>query len=131
MPTYDYECPNKKCRVKTFDRILPLAEYRDPQTCEGCGTVATKVISAPGLIFRGDGWASKNNRISGQMAEKRRRTGVKQNERARDAPGVSLVPNVEGERTSSWADAAKLAGSKGKSTESYGAKIREERTKAR
>lgn len=128
MPTYEYKCPNKKCRVDEFERFLPIAEYDSPQKCEKCGTLGTKLVSAPGLIFVGDGWASKNNRIAGQMAEKRRRVGEKQNERQRDAPGVSLVPNVNGERTETWADAAKLAASKGKSAATYAPKVRAERS---
>lgn len=40
MPTYQYEC---QCGA-TFDRVLPVAMYADPQTCE-CGKVASKVIT--------------------------------------------------------------------------------------
>lgn len=128
MPTYDYECP--KCEA-CFERVLPLAQYQDPQVCEACGTVAKKVLSAPGLIFKGDDWASKNNRIAGQMAEKNRKVSQKQEERKRDAPGVRLVPNVGGERTESWSDAAKLAASQGKNTASYGEKIQAEKVSKR
>lgn len=127
MPTYEYKCPNKKCKTDEFERFLPIAEYDSPQKCEACGTIGTKQISAPGLIFVGDGWMSKNNRVAGQMAEKRRRVGEKQEARKRDAPGVRLVPNVNGERTESWSDAQKLAASKGKSSASYEPKVRAER----
>jgi len=127
MPTYEYKCPNKKCKVDEFERFLPIAEYDSPQKCEKCGTLGKKQVSSPGLIFVGDGWASKNNRVAGQMAAKRRRVGEKQTERVRDAPGVRLVPNVNGERTESWADAQKLATAKGKSGASYEPKVRAER----
>ena len=40
MPTYQYEC---QCGA-TFDRVLPVAQYADPQTC-ACGKVARKVIT--------------------------------------------------------------------------------------
>lgn len=126
MPTYEYEC--KKCKVE-FERFLPIAEYDSPQKCETCGTVGKKLISSPGLIFHGDGWASKNNRVAGQMRKKNERISERQEERKRDAPGVRLVPNVEGERTESWSDAAKLAASKGKNTSSYETKIRAEKAK--
>jgi putative FmdB family regulatory protein len=125
MPTYEYRC--EKCEIE-FERFLPIAEYDSPQKCEECGTVGKKQISSPGLIFVGDGWASKNNRIAGQMQKKNERVSAKQEERKRDAPGVKLVPNFEGERTSSWSEAAKMAASKGKSAESYASKIRSERT---
>jgi hypothetical protein len=106
-----------------------MAQYQDPQTCEVCGKVAKRLISAPGFILKGDGWAGKNIKINGQMAKKNERVSAKQKERARDAPGISLVPNVSGERVESWSDAQKLAGSQGKSTASYDAKVRSEQGK--
>jgi putative FmdB family regulatory protein len=42
MPTYVYECPNGH----TFERILRVAEYLDPQACK-CGKWGKKVITAP------------------------------------------------------------------------------------
>jgi len=126
MPTYDYECP--KCEA-SFERVLPMAQYQDPQTCEACGTVAKRVLSAPNFILKGDNWASKANRINGQMAEKNRRLDSKQAERKKENPGVTLVPNVNGERVGSWSEAQKLAASKGKNVESYAPKVREERAK--
>ena len=49
MPTYEYECP----KGHEFERILPVARYDEPQTCE-CGRVAQKLISRPALA-----WASR------------------------------------------------------------------------
>lgn len=49
MPTYEYEC----AKGHKFDRILPVARYDEPQTCE-CGKVAQKLISRPALA-----WASR------------------------------------------------------------------------
>lgn len=49
IPTYSYECD---CGA-SFDRVLPLADYNAPQTCE-CGKTATKVISAPQLMISQD-----------------------------------------------------------------------------
>lgn len=40
MPMYNYKCG---CGEE-FVRLLKLAQYRDPQTCEKCGKVAEKVI---------------------------------------------------------------------------------------
>jgi putative FmdB family regulatory protein len=126
MPTYDYECP--KCE-SSFERVLPLAQYRDPQTCETCGEIATKVMSPVNFVLKGDNWASKANRISGQMAQKNRKLDAKQAERKRSMPGVTLVPNVNGERVGSWSEAQKLAASKGKNAESYAPKVRKEQAK--
>ena len=44
----------------------------------------------------------------------------------RDAPNVTLVPNVNGERVDSWSDAQKLAKDLGKNTESYNSLIKKE-----
>ena len=46
MPTYEYECP----KGHEFERILPVARYDEPQTCE-CGNVAQKLISRPALAW--------------------------------------------------------------------------------
>lgn len=124
MPTYEYECP--KCG-NTWEEVLPLSRYQEPQNCPNCGGVGNKLVSSPGLIFQGDGWATKNNRIAGQMRKKTEAAASRQEERRRDGPGVRLVPNVDGERTESWSDARKLAASQGKDTSSYDAKVVSER----
>ena len=49
MPTYEYECQ----KGHKFERILPVARYDEPQTCE-CGNLAKKLISRPALA-----WASR------------------------------------------------------------------------
>lgn len=125
MPTYDYECPS--CG-DAFERVLPLAEYNTPQTCE-CGSQAVKVISAVGFVLKGDDWPGKNLRVKQQMAAKNKILSKKQEERKRDAPGVKLAPNVGGERVDSWSDAQKLAASKGLNASSYASKVAEERSK--
>lgn len=45
MPMYDYHC--EACG--DFSALRPLSEYREPMRCPDCGTVATRVISAPNL----------------------------------------------------------------------------------
>lgn len=123
MPTYEYEC--EKCAI-CFERVVPLSRFDEIQTCESCSSPAKRLISLSGVVFKGDGWASKNNRVAGQMRDKNRRVSARQEVLKREGPGVSLAPNVNGERTSSWSDAAKLAASQGKNVESYAPKIREE-----
>lgn len=126
MPTYTYVC--ETCETP-FERVLSISRYDEPQTCEACGGPGKQTVSLPNFILKGDGWAGKNIKIAGQMAAKNRILDKKQEERKRDAPGVRLAPNVDGERVDSWADAQKLAASKGKNTESYDAKVREEKAK--
>jgi hypothetical protein len=104
-----------------------MSESSAVQSCSSCGGEGKRRFSLPNFVLKGDGWVGKNLRIKSQMAEKNRKLGKKQEELKRDAPGVRLVPNVEGERVDSWSEAQKLASSKGKNTESYAAKVREEK----
>lgn len=127
MPTYEYRC--ESC-AHEFERVLRMSECSDPQACPECGTSpATKRVSAgAGFILSGDGWTGKNIRVANQMAEKNRRLDAKQNEMKRDAPSVTLAPNVDGERVGSWAEAQKLAASKGKDASTYDSVVRKERS---
>jgi putative FmdB family regulatory protein len=43
MPVYDYSCG----ACGTFSANRPMAEYREPQACPGCGEPAPRVLSAP------------------------------------------------------------------------------------
>jgi len=85
------------------------------------------MVSNVGFILKGDGWTGKNMRIKRQMSSKNRRLATKENEMKRDAPNVSLAPNVDGERVGSWAEARKLAASQGKNTASYDSYVRKEK----
>ena len=53
------------------------------------------------------------------MREKNKKLDARTAEMKRDAPNVSLAPNVEGQRVDSWSEAQRLAKSKGKNTEYY------------
>lgn len=128
MPTYEYQCQASDCEYP-FEVRLSLSEYNAPQVCPMCGGVARKLISALNFVLRGDDWPGKNIKIKGQMAAKNERLTAKQNAMRRDAPGMTLAPNVGGERVGSWSEAQKLASEKGLSTASYEAKIKEEKSK--
>jgi len=105
-----------------------MSQYDAPQNCD-CGALGKRELSVPNFVLKGDDWTSKNLRVAGQMSDKNRALDKKQDEKKREAPGLRLAPNVNGERVDSWVDAKKLAESKGKSPESYDAKIREEKSK--
>ena len=116
MPTYLYHCDS--CE-KDFEKILPIARYDELQNCPDCGEgPARKMITRPNFILKGDDWTGKNIRINNQMRKKNESLNSRQSNRQKESK-ISLVPNVEGERTESWSDAAKLAKSKGKSTSGY------------
>lgn len=52
MPIYEYEC--ESCH----ERIEVMQKVNDPplKKCERCGGKLNKVISAPGIQFKGSGW---------------------------------------------------------------------------
>ncbi|MBS3811208.1 MAG: FmdB family transcriptional regulator [Halanaerobiales bacterium] len=59
MPTYLYECKN--CgRFEEFQKITdePIKE------CPQCGAKVKKIIGAPGIIFKGSGFYSTDNKHS-------------------------------------------------------------------
>ena len=66
MPIYEYQC--KKCS-KTFDRLLLISQFDEPQICD-CGGKTTKLISLCSFVNE-----TSENRpldcIIGKDAEKR------------------------------------------------------------
>jgi putative FmdB family regulatory protein len=124
MPMYQYQCLS--CEIE-FDKMVPLAQYDQPQPCEDCGKETRKLLAMPGVIFKGDSWGTKNGRVAGQMREKNKRLKAKERDYKGDGMIPSLAPNVEGERVSSWSEASKLAKDKGKNTSGYDKMARKEK----
>jgi putative FmdB family regulatory protein len=117
VPIYAFRC--EECE-EHFDRVLSISRMEEPQDCPACGaSPAKKLVTSPNFVLKGDDWAGKNIRIANQMRKKRDRLAGKENEIKRDAPSVRLAPNVDGQRVDSWAEASKLAQSKGKDTSGY------------
>lgn len=124
MPCYEYRC--EEC-AHEFEVILRMSEYDLPQNCPECqaGPAKKRVPRTMNVIFAGDNWVSKNNLIEGQMKDKDKRLSKRQEERKREGSGMTLAPNVGGERVESWSDAARLARSQGKDTTVYEKKAAE------
>lgn len=117
MPTYAYKCP--ECGEQ-FDLILRISQCDDIQECPKCKhSPASKAITVPNFILTGDSWPGKMAKIKNQMQKKNERMGKVMEERKRDAPGLTLAPNVNGERVDSWGEAKHLAASKGLDTKGY------------
>jgi len=110
MPLYNYLCTT--CET-TFDDMVPVADYQKLQPCPSCSALSSRVLEAPGLNFPGDGWMTKNLRVEKQMRQNREKTGRRSNQRKLDGALPKMVPNVGGEETKTWGEAARLAADKG------------------
>jgi putative FmdB family regulatory protein len=65
MPVYEYACRSCGRRVEVIHGINDPA----PTTCEACGGVLAKVLSAPAIVFKGSGWAKKERAGVGSRGE--------------------------------------------------------------
>ncbi|HWT83684.1 MAG TPA: FmdB family zinc ribbon protein [Candidatus Methylomirabilis sp.] len=52
VPIYEYECESCKQRFE----IMQKFSDRPVKKCAKCGGPVHKVLSAPGLVFKGSGW---------------------------------------------------------------------------
>jgi putative FmdB family regulatory protein len=129
MPWYEYACAS--CG-EDFDAIRSVADRESPIACTHCDSMETDLkISLSSFILKGHGWAGKDMRIKKQMEKRRQRQRGRQEEKKREEGiGMKMIPNVDGEQTESWADAQKLAKSKGKDTSSYDRVVSKERKEA-
>lgn len=119
MPTYAYRCPS--CDT-SFDRKLPIAQYKDVQYCPTCNAEAIKMITPTNFNLPGDDFPGKNNRIRNQMRAKNDVLDKRQEERRFYQPTPSLVPNFNGQETSSWKEAGHLAKKEGYDPKPFEAK---------
>ncbi len=61
MPTYEYQCQSCGARFEAWQKITD-----DPiETCPTCGNHVRRVIYPVGLMFKGSGFYSTDNRSSG------------------------------------------------------------------
>ena len=56
MPTYEFKCP--LCEVTVGKSFAVYSNHS--MFCEDCKVPMAKVFTAPGVIFKGEGWASKS-----------------------------------------------------------------------
>lgn len=52
MPIYEYECDRCQHRFEVMQKFSD----RPLKKCEKCGGPVHKLLSAPGLVFKGTGW---------------------------------------------------------------------------
>lgn len=53
MPTYDFHC--RGCG-NVVVLSVPFAQFDDDQFCDMCSGLLRRVISVPGVSFKGTGW---------------------------------------------------------------------------
>lgn len=59
MPRYDYRCPE----CGTTEEVTAGINADKPElACHLCHTAMKQVFSAPGLVFKGTGWAGKSSK---------------------------------------------------------------------
>jgi putative FmdB family regulatory protein len=76
MPLYEYRC--SKCDT-VFERIQKFAD--PPLTVhEGCGGAVERLLSAPGLHFKGSGWYVTDYKNSGSKPDANGKTDSKPSE---------------------------------------------------
>ena len=66
MPLYEFRC--KKC--KTHLEVIQKFSDKQPARCRKCGGRLEKLISAPAVQFKGEGWYVTDYARKGSVAEK-------------------------------------------------------------
>ena len=113
MPTYQYTCP--ECAV-TADVLRGISD-KSPENCKQCGKPMTRDFVPGGVGHVRGSTPAKGYKESRLRVKRNADLGVRQIER--HGSGPSIIPNVDGVETGSWAEAAKLAKESGKRTALY------------
>lgn len=58
MPKYEYQCIT--CSLSR-EVICAIQEYKQ-EVCESCGHLMTRLYKVGAITFKGDGWASKDDK---------------------------------------------------------------------
>lgn len=66
MPIYEFRCT--KCNEKI--EVLQKLSDKSPTRCKKCGGRLEKMISAPAVQFKGEGWYVTDYARKGSVAEK-------------------------------------------------------------
>lgn len=90
MPTYEYECTSCGQHVEVFQRITeePLT------TCGACGGPLRKVFHPAGIVFKGSGFYSTDNRSGSKGSTS-------------SSPSTSSSSNGEGAKAAAGAEGPK------------------------
>ena len=66
MPIYEFRCKKCDARLEVYQKFSD----KQPTRCRECGGRLEKVISAPAVQFKGEGWYVTDYARKGSVAEK-------------------------------------------------------------
>jgi len=83
MPTYDYRCP--KCGVFEVEQRIKEEPYK---TCPKCGSLAERLISSSGIVFKGSGFYRTDHKKNGLHESKQigKLPEIKKENKPKDMP---------------------------------------------
>lgn len=86
MPIYEYQCDGCSYRFELKQSIKD-----DPiSTCERCGKTVRRLISSPGIMFKGSGWyvTDYSDKLKPPSSISGNETGTKTEEKKESAPSA-------------------------------------------
>jgi putative FmdB family regulatory protein len=107
VPIYEYQCDGCSYRFEMKQSIKD-----DPlSTCERCGKAVRRLISSPGIMFKGSGWyvTDYSDKLKPPSSTSANETGTTKTEEKKESAASSPAP------TTSSAPAATPAASAGSS----------------
>lgn len=66
MPIYEFRCKKCNAQIEVFQKFSD----KQPTRCKKCGGRLEKMISAPAVQFKGEGWYVTDYARKGSVAEK-------------------------------------------------------------
>lgn len=66
MPIYEFKCTKCNATIEVFQKFSD----KSPTRCKKCGGRLEKMISAPAVQFKGEGWYVTDYARKGSVAEK-------------------------------------------------------------
>ena len=66
MPIYEFRCKKCHTQIEVFQKMSD----KHPTRCKKCGGRLEKLISAPAIQFKGEGWYVSDYARKGSVAEK-------------------------------------------------------------
>ncbi|TAK23299.1 MAG: FmdB family transcriptional regulator [Chloroflexota bacterium] len=119
MPVWEFVCESTGCleRFELTKRFTDLPEG----TCPRCGSKARKLLSVPGIVFKGTGWYKTDSRTT--PSEGSSSTGSSGSSTSPATEGASPAPGATGSESKSAAASGESAKASGTSSGSSGANV--------